>query len=85
MHCVAAVFIVISLKKMFCILYIVDLPVLHFSVICYSDILRKYESTHESILPRLLSSHDVMTSPDGRAALFWIIGEYGEVSLHTLQ
>ena len=44
-----------------------------------SDILRKFEDTHEAILPRILASYDIMTNPLGKAALIWIIGEYGEV------
>ena len=44
-----------------------------------SDILRKFEDTHETILPRILASYDIMTNPLGKAALIWIIGEYGEV------
>lgn len=46
----------------------------------FVDILRKYENTHETILPRLPSCYDVMTRHQGKAALIWIIGEYGEVS-----
>lgn len=45
-----------------------------------SDILRKFENTHEVILPRLTGCYEIMTDPQGRSSLIWIIGEYGEVS-----
>ena len=45
-----------------------------------SDILRKYEDIHENVIPRLVNCYDVMSSPKGKAALVWIMGEYGEVS-----
>ena len=44
------------------------------------DILRKYENTHELILPRLNSCYSTMTSGTGRGSLIWILGEYGEVN-----
>ncbi|XP_003383030.1 PREDICTED: AP-4 complex subunit beta-1-like [Amphimedon queenslandica] len=43
-----------------------------------SNILRKYENTHELILPRLNSCYATMTSGSGRGSLIWILGEYGE-------
>ena len=33
----------------------------------------------EVILPQLPTSFDTITDPEGKAALLWILGEYGEV------
>ena len=34
----------------------------------------------EVILPQLPRTFDSIVDPEGRAALIWILGEYGEVS-----
>ena len=47
---------------------------------CAADILRQFENMVEVILPRLPSSLDLVPDPSGKAALIWILGEYGEVS-----
>ena len=44
------------------------------------EILRNYESMLEVILPSLPATADGMSSPEGRAAFVWILGEYGDVS-----
>ena len=44
------------------------------------DILRRFENTIESIIPQLPTTFDDVTDSDGKAALIWILGEYGEVS-----
>lgn len=41
----------------------------------FKDIFRKY-SSYESIIPTLCSAIDELDSPESRAALIWIIGEY---------
>ena len=46
---------------------------------CYIDILRKFDDMIEVILPQLPTSFDSITDPEGRAALVWVLGEYGEV------
>ena len=43
------------------------------------DILRKFDDMIEVILPQLPTSFDTVTDPEGKAALIWILGEYGEV------
>lgn len=45
-----------------------------------ADILRKFDNMVEMILPQLPSDFDCVTDPEGKAALLWILGEYGEVS-----
>ena len=45
----------------------------------YSGILRKFDHMVEVIMPKLPTSFDYVTDPEGRAALLWILGEYGEV------
>ena len=49
------------------------------------DILRKFDDMIEVILPQLPTSFDAVSDPEGKAALVWILGEYGEVctSCHT--
>ena len=43
------------------------------------DILRKFDDMIEVILPQLPTTFDSIHDPEGRAALIWILGEYGEV------
>ena len=50
-----------------------------FHFVCVLDILRKFDDMIEVILPQLPTSFDSITNPEGRAALIWILGEYGEV------
>jgi len=45
-----------------------------------TDILRKFDDMVEVILPQLPTSFSSITDPEGRSALIWILGEYGEVS-----
>ena len=45
----------------------------------YIDILRKFDTMVESIIPQLPTSFEDVTDPDGKSALIWILGEYGEV------
>lgn len=47
--------------------------------VCVPDILRKFDDMIEVILPQLPTSFDTVTDPEGKAALIWILGEYGEV------
>ena len=47
----------------------------------FTDILRKFDHMTEVIVPKLPTSFDYVTDPEGRAALLWILGEYGEVSV----
>ena len=44
-----------------------------------SDILRKFDNMVEVILPQLPSDFEAVVDPEGKAALLWILGEYGEV------
>ena len=44
-----------------------------------SDILRKFDDMLESVLPKLPVSFNEISDPEGKAALLWILGEYGEV------
>ena len=46
-------------------------------------ILRKFDDMVEVILPQLPTSFEAIVDPEGKAALIWILGEYGEVP-HTL-
>lgn len=45
-----------------------------------TDILRKFDDMVEVILPQLPTSFSSISDPEGRSALIWILGEYGEVS-----
>ena len=45
----------------------------------FLDILRQFENMVEVILPHLPASLDSVPDPSGKAALIWILGEYGEV------
>ena len=45
-----------------------------------SDILRKFDNMVEVILPQLPCNFECISDPEGRAALLWILGEYGEVN-----
>ena len=45
-----------------------------------ADILRKFDDMVEVILPQLPTSFSTISDPEGRGALIWILGEYGEVS-----
>ncbi len=46
----------------------------------FVGILRKFDDMVEVILPQLPRTFDDIVDPDGKAALIWILGEYGEVS-----
>lgn len=50
---------------------------------CMAGLLRKFDDMVEVILPQLPTSFEAIVDPEGKAALIWILGEYGEV-LHTL-
>ena len=45
----------------------------------YIGILRQDESLEEMILPELPKNVNTITESEGKAALIWILGEYGEV------
>lgn len=36
----------------------------------------------ESVIPQLPTSFEDVTDPDGKSALIWILGEYGEVQVY---
>jgi hypothetical protein len=46
----------------------------------YVDILRKFDNMMESVIPQLPTSFEDVTDPDGKSALIWMLGEYGEVN-----
>ena len=46
---------------------------------CTVDILRKFDTMMESVIPQLPTSFDDVSDPDGKSALIWMLGEYGEV------
>ena len=48
------------------------------------DILRRFDNMVESIIPQLPTSFEDVTDPDGKSALIWILGEYGEVNAHCI-
>jgi AP-4 complex subunit beta-1 len=48
------------------------------TLVAMTNILRKFDDMIEVILPQLPTSFDSITDPEGRAALIWILGEYGE-------
>ena len=47
------------------------------------DILRKFDDMIEVILPQLPTTFDSIQDPEGKAALIWILGEYGEVHVRV--
>ena len=48
------------------------------SVIVVKDIFRKYPNRYESIIKDLCENLKTLDNSDARAAMVWIIGEYGE-------
>ena len=46
---------------------------------CTVDILRKFDTMMESVIPQLPTSFEDVSDPDGKSALIWMLGEYGEV------
>ena len=46
------------------------------------DILRRFDNMVESVIPQLPTSFEDVTDPDGKSALIWILGEYGEVQVY---
>lgn len=48
-----------------------------------ADILRKFDDMIEVILPQLPTSFDSIVDAEGKAALIWILGEYGEVRTYS--
>jgi hypothetical protein len=48
------------------------------TLVAMTNILRKFDDMIEVILPQLPTSFDTVTDPEGKAALLWILGEYGE-------
>lgn len=51
----------------------------------YADILRKFDHMGEVILPQLPTDIGSIIDPYGKAALIWILGEYGEVCRNSKQ
>lgn len=47
-------------------------------MIVVKDIFRKYPNKYESIIRDLCDNLKVLDNADARAAMIWIIGEYGE-------
>ena len=45
----------------------------------HTGILRQDESLEELILPELPKNSSIISEVEGKAALIWILGEYGEV------
>ena len=45
----------------------------------FLDVLRKFDDMLEYVLPKLPASFEGISDPEGKAALLWILGEYGEV------
>ena len=45
-------------------------------------ILRQDESLEEMVLPELPKNVNAITESEGKAALIWILGEYGEVRVN---
>jgi AP-4 complex subunit beta-1 len=43
-----------------------------------ADILRKYPELSEQIIPELQKCFGVVSSSEGKAALIWMVGEYGD-------
>jgi len=50
-----------------------------FFIYLCTGILRQDESLEELILPELPKNSSIITEVEGKAALIWILGEYGEV------
>jgi len=48
----------------------------------YTGILRQDESLEELILPELPKNSSIISEVEGKAALIWILGEYGEVRVN---
>jgi len=48
------------------------------AVIVIKDIFRKYPNKYESIIVDLCQNLKALDNADAKAALIWIIGEYGE-------
>lgn len=49
-----------------------------------ADILRKFDDMIEVILPQLPTTFDSIVDAEGKAALIWILGEYGEVRIYSV-
>eukprot|EP00158_Paraphelidium_tribonemae_P006780 Partr_v1_DN27967_c1_g1_i4_m11886 putative Adaptor-related protein complex len=45
------------------------------AVIVIKDVFRKYPHRNESVIPLLCDNLDILTEPDAKAAMIWIIGE----------
>ena len=48
------------------------------TMIVLRDLLRKFTTDFANVIPSIESCVDLITEPNGRAALIWILGEYGE-------
>ncbi len=48
------------------------------TIIVLKDLLRKFPSNFSTVIPVIESCVELITEPSGRAALIWILGEYGE-------
>ncbi|CAG9329177.1 unnamed protein product [Blepharisma stoltei] len=47
------------------------------TLVAMKDLLRKYRSLSEEIVPQLTSTLDVVSNDEGKDTLIWIIGEFG--------
>ena len=50
-----------------------------FTILVFPDVLREFDTLVEVIIPQLPASFKGITNADGKCALIWILGEYGEV------
>lgn len=50
-----------------------------------ADLVRKYSDASSDIVSHLASNVDIVTSPEGRAAIVWMLGEFGHVSVFYMR
>ena len=62
------------------VLYLLNLSI---TIFVFADVLREFDTLVEVIIPQLPDSFKGITDADGKSALIWILGEYGEVGCNS--
>lgn len=52
-----------------------------YTIVGIVDLLLKYEKSAIAVLPQVAQCLEIVQDPKGLAAIIWILGEYGQVTI----
>lgn len=58
-----------------------DAKNLMYTIVGIVDLLLKYEKSAIAVLPQVAQCLEIVQDPKGLAAIIWILGEYGQVTI----